>query len=95
MTSQFKDPSGNQKVPKVDHSLDPASKQVHQDPAVEDVGASGSTERGKGSAPRHGIAEIVEESKNLKKDPRIEKAGSQPHKDTACDNVGSGGTTHR
>ncbi|MEQ8734028.1 MAG: hypothetical protein RIC29_03825 [Rhodospirillaceae bacterium] len=95
MASQSKDPSGNQRAPKVDHSLDSASKQVHPDPAVDDVGASGSTARGSGHTPRHGIAEVVEESKNLKKDPSIEKAGSQPHKDTAGDDVGSGGATHR
>ncbi len=95
MTSQSKNPSVNQSRPKEDHSLDAASKKVHPDPAAGDVGASGSTSRGQGGRPNHGIAEVVEESKDLKKDPRPGKAGSKPHKDTAADDVGSSGATHR
>ena len=95
MTSQSKNPSGNRSAPKEDHSLDAAYKKVHPDSASGDVGASGSTSRGQGGRPNHGIADAVEESKDLKKDPRAGKAGSKPHKDTAGDDVGSGGARHR
>ena len=95
MASQSKNSSGNQRPPKEDHSLDAASKKVHPDPAAGDVGASGATARGQSGRPNYGIADAVEESKDLKKDPRAKKAGSKPHKDTGGDDVGSGGATHR
>lgn len=92
-----KSQSPSDKPPHPDHSLDPASPQVHQDPRAGDVGATGAVDRGAEQSGHidHGIDQVLKENTKPRKDHGADAAHESVHKDESADDTGSGGATHR